>query len=240
MFYPVGFGQQDIVKDGLVLWLDANDKSSYPGTGTIWTDLSRGGSNATLYNGPTFNSSNGGSIVFDGTNDYAETIRTNVIRPDYVTMCTWVKYTGAQSLSFIGGCGNTNVDGYFLSVSSTQFRFNAGNGNLISGGAPILNFGTRNSNINYLCGTFDGTTIRGYINGILGASLNQTVTGPLTYPTTGGSPILGGMYLGSLENNLGVARYWTGNIYQTSIYNRALSATEVLQNFNSTRARFGI
>ena len=58
-----------IVTDGLVLCVDAASKRSYPGTGTTWTDL-KGGNNGTLTNGPTFSSANGGSVVFDGTNDY--------------------------------------------------------------------------------------------------------------------------------------------------------------------------
>jgi hypothetical protein len=75
---------------------------------------------------------------------------------------------------------------------------------------------------------------------VLGASLNQDVVGPLTYPTSGSQPINGGLYIGSLENNLGLSRYWTGNIFQVKIYNRALSASEIQQNFNATRARFGV
>jgi len=70
MFTPTAFSSQDIVRDGLVLWLDANDKTSYPGTGTVWRDLSLSGNIGTLTNGPTFDSANGGSIVFDGSNDY--------------------------------------------------------------------------------------------------------------------------------------------------------------------------
>ena len=61
-----------IVTDGLVLYLDAANNRSYPGSGTTWTDLSRGGNNGTLTNGPTFNGANGGSIVFDGTNDFID------------------------------------------------------------------------------------------------------------------------------------------------------------------------
>jgi hypothetical protein len=72
MFTLPAFNQQDIVKDGLVLWLDANDKTSYPGTGTTWRDLSRTASTGSLTNGPTFNSGSGGSIVFDGVDDYVE------------------------------------------------------------------------------------------------------------------------------------------------------------------------
>ena len=65
---PNNYGPR-IVTDGLVLCLDAGNSKSYPGSGTAWNDLSRNGNNGTL-NGPTFNSADRGSIVFDGTNDY--------------------------------------------------------------------------------------------------------------------------------------------------------------------------
>jgi hypothetical protein len=58
-----------IITDGLVLYLDAANTRSYPTNGTIWSDLSRNNNNGTLINGPTFNSANGGSIVFDGVDD---------------------------------------------------------------------------------------------------------------------------------------------------------------------------
>ena len=61
-----------IIQDGLVLYLDAANTKSYPTTGTTWSDLSRRGNNGTLTNGPTFNSSNGGIIVFDGINNYVD------------------------------------------------------------------------------------------------------------------------------------------------------------------------
>ena len=235
----------NIINGGLIFYTDAGSPNSYINGifGNSWKDISGNGNAATLYNGPIFNSATASSIGFDGTNDYAETIRTSTLRPDYVTICAWVKYTGVQAVSFISGYGNTRNNGYYLSVSATlnQFRCFAGNGNNIAGGSPLLNFATLNSNINYVCMTFDGATIRGYINGALGASLNQDVVGPLTYPTSGVSqPILGGLYIGSLEGNLGLSRYWTGNIYQIKIYNRALSAAEIQQNFNATRSRFGV
>ena len=227
-----------IVTQGLVLDLDAAKQDSYPRLGSAWRDISGRQNNSTLTNGPTFNSLNGGSLLFDGVNEYGETIRDISLRPDNVTMCAWVKYTGAQTLTFVGGYGNTGLSGYWLGASATQFMFQAGNGNLIGGGTPILNFGARNSNINYLCGTFDGTTILGYLNGVLGGTLNQTTPGPLTYPTSGTSPLLGGMFIGNIETSLASPRYWTGNIYQITIYNRALSAAEVLQNYNATKGRY--
>ena len=235
-------GGGNIITDGLIFCVDGANTKSFVSGSTSWNDISKTATFVDLRNGPVYNGTNRGNVLFDGANDYGETPRLTVLRPDYVTISVWVKYTGSQAVSFIGGYGNTGNNGYFLSVSATlnQFRCLAGNGNNIAGGAPILNFATLNSNINYVCMTFDGTTIKGYINGVLGASLNQDVVGPLTYPTSGSQPINGGLYIGSLENNLGLSRYWTGNIFQVKIYNRALSASEIQQNFNATRARFGV
>lgn len=235
-----------IVTDGLVLYLDAANTKSYVSGSTIWNDISRSSLPTPLYNGPTFNSTNGGSIIFDGIDDYAEVQRNIAIRPDYVTICAWVKYTGGQNLSFIGGCGNTGTAGYSLYINCTggvpsNFGFIAGNGNLISGGTPSVNFGTPGvSTINYVCGTFDGSVLRGYQNGVLRNSVTQSTPGPLVYPTTGGSPILGGMFVGIIESSVSLARYWNGNIFQIKVYNRTLSATEILQNYNTTKSRFGI
>ena len=235
-----------IVTNGLVLYLDAAKRDSYAGIGTAWNDISGNRNNGTLTNGPTFNSANGGNIVFDGADDYGEAQRNITLRPDYVTICAWVKYTGGQNLSFIGGCGNTGTAGYSLYINCaggipTNFGFIAGNGNLIGGGTPSVVFGTPGvSTINYLCGTFDGSILRGYQNGVLSNSVNQTTPGPLVYPTSGGSPILGGMFIGIIESSISLARYWTGNIFQIKVYNRALTATEVLQNYNATKGRFGL
>ena len=242
----------NIVKDGLVLDLDAAKRDSYPGVGTAWNDISGNRNNGTLANfsSPSpqtiWNPNNGGSIVFDGTDDYGEAQRNITLRPDYVTICAWVKYTGGQNLSFIGGCGNTGTAGYSLYINCSggipnNFGFIAGNGNTISGGLPTVRFGSPGvSTINYICGTFDGSILRGYQNGALSNSVTQPTPGPLVYPTTGGSPINGGMYISIIVSSLAAARYWTGNIYQIKLYNRALSSTEISQNFNATRARFGI
>jgi hypothetical protein len=67
-----GSSGPDLVQNGLVLALDAADKNSYRGTGTTWSDLSGNNNTGTLTNGPTFNGGNGGSIVFDGVDDYAD------------------------------------------------------------------------------------------------------------------------------------------------------------------------
>ena len=239
-----------IVTQGLVLDLDAAKRDSYVGAGTAWNDISGNRNNGTLANfsSPSpqtiWNPNNGGSIVFDGTDDYGEAQRNITLRPDYVTICAWVKYTGGQNLSFIGGCGNTGTAGYSLYINCSggipnNFGFIAGNGNTISGGLPTVTFGSPGvSTINYICGTFDGSILRGYQNGVLSNSVTQPTPGPLVYPTTGGSPILGGMFVGIIESSISVSRYWTGNIFQIKVYNRALSPTEVLQNYNATKGRY--
>ena len=82
-----------IVTDGLALCLDAANSKSYPGSGSTWTDLSGNGNNATLTNGPTYSSANGGSIVFDGVNDYvAPTGLTNALWQGNWTVSFWVNF----------------------------------------------------------------------------------------------------------------------------------------------------
>jgi hypothetical protein len=230
MFYPVGFGQQDIVKDGLVLWLDANDKSSYPGTGTIWTDLSRSGNNGTLTNGPTFNSGNGGSIVFDGTNDYVKPPASTTLQLTDFTLSSWIKINTQNANQFII---DTSTDsgiglGYSYRVNSeNKIRFWAYNAN-----NNLNSITTILSNIWYNASvTYNNTSKLQsiYINGVF--DISNTHTNPFVVSTVtnlqiGGSSILGG--------------YLNGNIAQALIYNRALSSTEISLNFNATRARFGI
>ena len=98
MFFPIAVGKQEIVKDGLVLWLDANDKSSYPGSETTWNDLSLGDNNGTLTNGPTFDSNFGGNIVFDGVDDYVSISETNLT--DW-SISSWFKYDYTSSKTTI-------------------------------------------------------------------------------------------------------------------------------------------
>ena len=87
-----------IVTDNLVLALDAGNTKSYPGSGTTWTDTV-GGNNGTLTNGPTYSSDDGGSIVFDGSNDYAQSGTSSdlIIGTQDYTMSLWVKYDSAKS-----------------------------------------------------------------------------------------------------------------------------------------------
>jgi len=105
-------GGPKIITDGLVLSLDAANTKSYPGTGTVWKDLSGNGNNGTLVNGPTFNSGNNGSIVFDGVNDYASTTPvSNLTIPQMegdITYEYWIEPTQATATGLIQSTSGTS------------------------------------------------------------------------------------------------------------------------------------
>jgi hypothetical protein len=225
----------DIVENGLVLCLDAANKFSYPRTGTTWTDLSGNSNNGTLTNGPTFSAGNQGSIVFDGTNDYVT--KTSWISPptNTFTIGCWVKFSDNVNdrylLSFgrdIGGStGGLALFAYgFNAISDVLvFEFGSGIGRVSSGIVPSLNIWY------YLTVTADVTNVKFYLNGEVKNTSSQG-SGAIT-----SSPTLS---IGSYVNDSGTpgTYFYAGNIAQVSIYNRSLSATEVLQNYNATKSRF--
>ena len=226
----------DIVENGLVLCLDAANKFSYPGTGTTWTDLSGNSNNGTLTNGPTFSANNMGSILFDGTNDYVT--KTSWISPptNTFTIGCWVKFSDNVNdrylLSFgrdIGGStGGLALFAYgFNAISDVLiFEFGSGIGRVSSGIVPSLNIWY------YLTVTADVTNVKFYLNGEVKNTSSQG-SGAIT-----SSPTLS---IGSYVNGSGTpgTYFYDGNIAQVSIYNRSLSATEILQNYNATKSRFG-
>ena len=223
--------------NGLIFCVDAADKNSYPGTGTTWTDLSGNANNGTLTNGPTFNGSNGGVIVFDGTDDYVNVANASSLNPSNgISVSVWVKFT-----STINNTRQMMVEKHTTNSSGWWF---AGENNKIvwlvmgtSGGEKMIDLTNNTSIISgtiyNIVGTYDvtGSTLKLYVNG----------------SNDGGTIIGGGSGLSSSSNPLiiGKQHNW-GNgpssitMFNTSLYNRALSADEVLQNYNSTKSRFGL
>jgi len=227
-------GGPNMVYDGLVLYLDAANPISYPGSGTTWTDISRGGSNGTLTNGPTFNSGNGGSIVFDGTNDGILLPGTN-FSLNQMTISSWNYSVNYQHNGFLfekttNNLLNTQYSLFFNSSNYTMYyrTYGLSTTDLTVSTATA---GVINNSWNNVVATFDGTNKRIYVNGVLRAT-SANLTGTITQNNTGSA------YIGIYANFAGYP--FNGRISTTSLYNRALSATEVLQNFNATRARFGI
>ena len=227
-----------IIKDGLILYLDAANTKSYLSGSTTWADLSRGGNNGSLINGPTFNSGNGGSIVFDGTNDY---INLPEITPTLFTFSFWFKATGVPSTNdSFGGeliVSNPQLFGgviqYALSYSwlnqNVSFMVQA-NG---AAATTSVNSVLRNTIYN-VTSVFTGTRNQIYINGSFIVEIVNT-NGPI-YPTTGDKSARIGTW--NSPSYSGFTRFFNGNIYQALIYNRPLSASEILQNYNATKGRY--
>lgn len=219
-----------IVTQGLVLDLDAAKRDSYAGVGTAWNDISGNQNNGTLVNGPTFNSGNGGSIVFDGVNDYVDC--GNILsNPSSFTLCTWFKSSNTSQtnkgiLGRWGGSSTPNT-GYMLWIDVLT---NPGRLALPINAAPHLTGTTdiRTGAWFYLSGTFNGTTATIYVNGISEGSQSESAIS-ISNNT---------FDLGRYVDNGGNGQYVQGNISQTQVYNRALSATEILQNYNATKGRY--
>ena len=232
----MGFGRgPKIVTDGLVLALDAANTKSYPGSGTALNDLGPNRNSHTLLNGTGFTSEYGGGLTFDGTDDRVGTTDSSNLTPSTVSFFAVAKQTStAQSTAFIGGYGNTGYDGYWLGASGADLKFSVGNNNTHNGGAGQFTIASEDTNVHYLGGTFDGTTIKTYIDGNSPISYTHSNPGTLAYDS-----ISQGFKLGNIEGNTGT-RHWTGNIYYVQVYNRVLSDAEVLQNFNAIRSRFGL
>jgi hypothetical protein len=231
MFVATGFNQQDIVKDGLVLWLDANDKTSYPGTGTTWRDLSRSYNIGTLTNGPTYNSANGGSIVFDGVDDFV----TGSNSPNFAfgtgdfTVSYWAyinAFSGTGTPTFVDLRTTTTGTGpgYSDYIEVNKFKLYLNNATVYTSTGSLSIGNWYNISV-----TRQSTTLSVYFNGILdGTSSNNT---NLTE---------NGFRLARNINTVGPS-YLNGRIASILIYKgNALSQSEITQNFNALRGRFGL
>ena len=212
-------GGVNIVSNGLVLYLDASNTKSYVSGSTTWNDVSRNGNNGTLINGPTFNSANGGNIVFDGTNDFVSGSCTTVNANVGMTTFIWVRTTITSPQVFFSHTSGAN-NGFRLEIDGGQFLLTFGG---------VANYSSGNSvsdgNWKQLVVTTVGTTGRIYINGNLVASPTVgTMQGTPNQFVISGSTI----------------RFLNGNVASVILYNRALSAAEVLKNYNATKSRFGL
>lgn len=237
-------GGPNVVMDGLVLYLDAGNRISYPGTGTVWSDISRGGNNGTLTNGPTFNVNNGGSIVFDGSNDYVGWNTLNAVKWQnwnaitIETVFTLNSYAGATSgrqylFDYRDNGGINGALGLFhdssISPVGLKLFYNTTGTSFEEPLVTTLSLNT----IVYHQLVFDKTTstnnIRHFING--SNVLTRSVT--IDSTTTNSGAVWLGRYSGG-------GFQWHGNIFSHRVYTRALTNQEILQNYNATKVRFGL
>ena len=218
------------VQDGLVLNLDAGDTNSYPGSGTTWTDLSGNSNNGTLTNGPTYSSADGGSIVFDGTDDYvSETsgLSDSFLQGDW-TISFWVNFDVITTSSSNGRIllqhgTNSSRSGLHLEQRNSSLIFGLFGDDL--GGSQTLSTGTW-YNITF---TLNSTTRlqQIFVNG----SLDNSRTAFGAYVGTGSNTRIGG-------RALNFSSYLDGKISNVVAYNRVLSAQEISQNYNLLKDRY--
>jgi len=228
-----------IVSNGLVLCLDAANKFSYPGTGTTWSDLSGNSNNGTLTNGPTFSAGNQGSIVFDGADDQIDCGNNSSLNISTdLTLGIWVKFNSLSSdpnLISKQWCSGAqwSYSWAVLSDGRIYYGFDSnGQCSSITGEYTSTNIVCTTGIWYCLNIVHTSTSINLYSNGI---SIPGTLAGSYGTIYTSTVPVRLGVY----RNLSGAfASYLSGNISNVQIYNRALSATEVLQNYNATKSRF--
>ena len=226
----------NIVKDNLVLNLDVANSKSYISGSTTWNDISRGSNNGTLVNGPTFSSSNGGSIVFDGVDDRVSRT-TNINTGQNFTVNAWIYPTllGTTKRTVAASSYNyTSLNGWFLCTAgfntNNTFFFSAGSDNAYR--VALANTLSLNqwAYISAVCQN-GGGSINLYKNGIeTSYELTSLSTNTLTYTYP--------QFNVGYRDTAGLTDPYTGNITQVTIYNKTLTASEVLQNYNATKGRY--
>jgi len=221
-----------IVTSGLVLALDAADKNSYRGSGTTWRDLTSNDNNGTLTNGPTFSNTKGGAIVLDGTDDYVSLTSTTSLRPSNVTLSVWFNRNNSaiSGAECIAESRKSLWISYGFHISSGAITWYIGYLDTVPYSTSVGATGNYiDGQWHNVVGTYDKQNLKIYIDGILQATSNS-FTSDILY--TGDLVFLIGFHAESTT-------YFEGKIATTSLYNRALTATEVLQNYNATKTRFG-
>jgi hypothetical protein len=214
-----------IVNDGLVLYLDAGNSKSYPGTGTIWNDLSGRNNNGTIENSPTYNIANKGAFTFNGTTQRVNCGNSSSLQITSGSIGAWFNADSNNS-GFRGIIAKQNAWALFV-ASNTLVTY--------SWDAPV---GTKSTNItvgnntwNYAVMTFTETTGAPSNNAIVYLNGSPVLTTTIKHSNHSVS-----VYVGEANSN----QYFSGKISNASIYNRVLSPTEILQNYNATKGRFGL
>lgn len=218
-------GGPDIIEDGLVLHLDAADKNSYSGSGSTWYDLSGNDNHATLYGDPPYETARGGRLWFNGP-DYADCGMSDLSYTEFSFSVWLTTYsTGTQCIIGKGVVNQTN-----------EWSLNFGNGSYVGGRMRTYSDSAQYSYTSLLnqdhmitMSAKNSSFVKLYIDGSLVAEKTSGV-GTIVNST---HPIkIGSWY------TYNTSTYF--RMYQASVYNKALTANEVQQNYNATKGRFGL
>ena len=225
----------NIVKDGLIFYMDAANLRSYPGSGTTVTNLKNSSITGTM-NGTTFSSINNGVLDFDGTDDYIEIPDNTVLEPaENITVSCWVNLTNGGHIngyyvSKVHTAGSSASYGIFKKQPYFFIQKSSGYVNSPQYGSSIVDAGWT-----HLVGTYDGSYARFYVNGI---EVGNGTAGSGAIDYTAEKAYIGAFdyYTPTSQVLLPVE----GKISNVQIYNRALSAQEITQNYNALKSRFGL
>jgi hypothetical protein len=230
-----GWRGPNIVKEGLVLYLEAASGTSYsPYTsGVTWRDISGNGNNGTLTNGPIYSSANGGSFTFDGVDDYTILTKpSQIITSGSITINLWTKWTTiGTTISTIQTLidnrhSSSPVQGFYIQDRpdlSKKLTFSVTPLTIVTS-----SFQVGNGSWTHIAATHSPGISRLYINGTLDGFSNES-------------------NMATVQPNISIGywqftpgRYLNGSVASTQIYNRALSDLEVLQNYNAQKSRFNL
>ena len=224
----VAYNSGSIVTQNLVLCLDAGNRKSYPGSGTAWTDLSGRGNTGTLtsMDGTNFNSANGGSLTFNGSDDFVQCSGSLTLTA--ATFMVWIRRNGTQDLSdgilFSRGTNVTGIN--FSSITNNQLGYHwnaAPNTYSWASGLTIPNLEWSMCVVSV---TSTAATAYLYQSSGLTTAVNTVDHSIAT---------MDDIKIG--QDDFG-GRFINGNIAQALIYNRALTATEIRQNYLATKSRY--
>ena len=222
-----------IVTNGLLLNFDVGFTLSYPTTGTTLYDVSSGGNNGTFVNGPTFNSGDGGSLVFDGSDDYVAASFANLGFDVSWTIGCWFNTSASQATN-VGLFNLSYFPELMMATDGKVFVWNSIGPNPadVAGYPTVLSTNSyNNGQWHYAVGSYKtGGLVKLYING--------TLINSASYFPNGVRAIYDGVYMGVEFNN--GPKNFNGKIASGVVYNRELSASEVLQNYNAQKGRFGL
>ena len=224
------------VKDSLIVYLDSSDSTSYPGTGTTWFDLTSNNNDSTLINTPTYDSNFGGIIQFDDASLEYATI-PNIGNLTNWTVEVWFRLTSSLTGKIASLVSNqfdlVNKLNYSIGTNNQPTNANLSSGFFDANGWHNVTGVAPATNVWYqVVGTYDGSVVRQYINGVAsGGTLNYVGT-----PQSGGEVRL----MRRWDSPLTSGNLIDGDLAIVRMYSRALSSSEVLENFNSDNSRFGI
>jgi hypothetical protein len=224
------FSVTGVVTNNLIFWLDAGNYASYNGSGTTWYDISGNVMDTVLYNGISYSTIGGGSLSFDGADDYSfGPITGPVAISGDISVAAWVKDNGSDSSSR-GILGKMKAIGGYVGYGITKQ-----NNNYKFWTAPTSTYYVQTDSSvtdglwHYIVGVRSGSTNRIYLDGVLqSGSITSTFS-------DSGEPLTIGRYYSDVDGF-----YWNSLIGNCQIYNRTLSGAEVLQNFNAQKNRYGL